>query len=95
MDKAIQTNVITAVVTAAIMGILAWGAGVFKAGSDALDEVQIEAVITRVLVMDSGQTFAQTLNSLNNTTIALNTTVKELTKEVDDLEVAVLALAAE
>jgi hypothetical protein len=77
------------------MGILAWGAGVFKAGSDALDEVQIEAVITRVLVMDSGQTFAQTLNSLNNTTIALNTTVKELTKEVDDLEVAVLALAAE
>jgi threonine dehydrogenase-like Zn-dependent dehydrogenase len=95
MDKAIQTNVITAVVTAGVLGILGWAGGVFEAGSTALDEQQIEAVIKRVLVMDSGQTFAQALNSLNNTSIALNTTVTELTKEVDDLEVAVLALAAE
>lgn len=95
MDKAMQHNVITAVVTAGILGALGWAGGVFEAGSTALDEQQIEAVIERVMVTDSGQTFSQALNSLNNTSIVLDTTVKELTKEVDDLEVAVLALAAE
>ena len=95
MDKAIQTNVITAVVTAGVLGVLGWGAGVFEAGADALDEAQIEAVIKRVMVTDKGNTYAATLASIDGSLIALNTNVEAIKEVLDDLENAVGALAAE
>jgi len=95
MGKAIQTNVITAVATAAIMGVLAWGAGVFKAGSNALDEAQIEAVIARVMVTDAGTTYAATLNEINLTLASMDSTLIAIRDDIDDLETAVGALAAE
>jgi len=88
-------NVITAVATAGILGVLGWTMGIFSAGSAALDEKQIEEVIKRVLVLDNEQTYAQALNSLDGTLIKLDTTVGHLTTEINQLEVAVSALAAE
>lgn len=88
-------QVIAAVTTAAILGVMAWAMGVFSAGSQALDDQAIEAVVKRLLVTDTGKTHAAALSELNGTTLVLISTVKELTNEVDDLEVAVLALASE
>jgi uncharacterized membrane protein affecting hemolysin expression len=95
MNKAIQTNVITAVVTAGILGVLGWGAGVFEAGSDALSEQQIEAVLTRVMVTDSGVTYAGTLSEINLTLASMDSTLDAIKEDIDDLENAVGALASE
>ncbi len=93
--KAMQGNVITAVVVAAIMGIIAWAGGLLSAGNKALDEQQIKDVVAQVLIRDTGVTYAASLASIDGSLIAISTQVKFLTDEVDDLEVAVLALASE
>jgi len=94
-QKAIQTNLITAIATAAVLGVLGWGAGVFSAGSIALDEAQIEAVIRRVMVTDSGKTYAASLASIDGSLIGILATQKAILEDIDDLENAVTALASE
>ena len=70
-----QQNVVTAVVTAGILGVIGWGMGVFEAGSTALDEAQIEAVITKVMVTDAGETYAATLSEINLSLASIDTNI--------------------
>lgn len=90
-----QTNIITAVATAGILGAFAWAGGVFSAGSDALNEAQIEAVITKVMVTDAGTTYAATLSSINLTLASMDSTLDHIQEDLDDLETAVGILASE
>jgi len=94
-SKAIQTNLLTAIATAAVLGVLGWAGGVFSAGSTALDEAQIEAVIKRVLILDSGDTYAATLTEINLTLASMDATLIAFRDDINDLETAVGALAAE
>ena len=95
MNKEIIGNVVTAVVTAAILGILGWALGVFNAGSDALSEDQIEAVIKRTLILDNGDTYATTLSSINIRLGSIDTSLVFIKDDVDDLEDLVGILAGE
>ena len=88
-------NVVTALVTAAILGIAGWAMGVFNAGSDALDEAQIEAVIKRVLVLDNGDTYAATLNSIDKSVGEINISIGHIQGDIQRIDGAVAALAAE
>lgn len=90
----IITNIVTAVVTAGILGIGAWAGGVFSAGSDALNEDQIEAVIKRVMVTDAGETYAATLISINLHLGSIDTSIGHIEKDITRIDGAVGALAA-
>lgn len=94
-QKEIITNVITAVVTAGVLGLLAWVGGVFSAGSDALDEAQIEAVIEKVLIRDNGATYAASLASIDLSVAEINTSIGAIKEDIDDLEDSVAILVAE
>ncbi len=87
------SNVLTAVVTAVILGVLGFFMGVFERGATAMSEDQIEAVIKKVMVMDNGDTYAQALVKSNEILIRLDTNVKALMLDVGDLEASVLDLA--
>lgn len=94
-QKALTTNVITAVVTAGVLGVLAWAGGVFSAGSEALDEAQIEAVIERTLIRDTGATYAASLASIDISLATINTSIGAIKDDIDDLEDSVSILVAE
>jgi len=94
-QKAITTNVVTAVVTAIVMGGLAWATGVFNAGSDALDEAQIKAVVEQVLIRDTGATYAASLASIDVSIGSINTSIIAIKDDIDDLEDSVGLLAGE
>lgn len=94
-QKAIIGNVVVAVGTAIVMGVIASVMGVFEAGTQALDEAQIEAVIERVLVRENGDTYGVSLVSIDGTLIEMNTTIGHIQKDLGKLERAVGALAAE
>lgn len=94
MDK--KTIIATAaatVVTLLVTMIVGWIAGVFERGSDALTEDQIEAVIKKVLVTDSGKTYAATLSEVNGTLISIDTKVGIIQGDVDKLERALRELS--
>lgn len=91
----ITGNIVTAVATAVIMGVILWAVGVFKAGGAALDEVQIEAVIQRVLVLDNGDTYAATLSSINIHLGSIDTSVGHIQGDIRRIDGAVAALVAE
>jgi len=94
-QKAIGGNVITAVATATVLGFLGWAVGVFGAGQDALTEKQIKAVIAEVMILDSGDTYAATLNSIDKSVGEINVAINAIKEDIDDLEAAVSALAAQ
>lgn len=94
-QKALTTNVITAVVTAGVLGVLAWAGGVFSAGSQALDEQQIKAVIEEVLIRDTGATYAASLASIDISLATINTSIGAIKDDIDDLEDSVAILVAE
>lgn len=94
-QKTIISNVVTAVVTAGVLGVLAWAGGVFSAGSEALDEAQIEAVIEKVLVRDNGATYAASLASIDISVAEINTSIGAIKDDIDDLEDSVSILVAE
>lgn len=94
MDK--KTLIATAaatVVTLLVTMLVGWIAGVFDRGQTALTEDQIEAVLERVLVTDSGKTYAATLAEVNGTLIAIDTKVGIIQTDVDKLERAIRELA--
>ncbi len=93
--KALIANVGTAVATAAVLGLLGWATGIFSAGQDALTKQQIKDVVGEVLIRDNGATYAASLASIDLSLASISTSVNELKGDVDALEVAVLALAAE
>ena len=94
-QKTLISNVVTAVVTAAVLGVLAWAGGVFSAGTAALDEAQIEAVIEKVLIRDNGATYAASLASIDISLATINTSIGAIKEDIDDLEDNVALLAAE
>ena len=93
--KALVASVITALVTAIALGILGFFMGVFERGTKAMSEDQIEAVIERVLVTDTGATHAAALSRVNGTLIEINTKVGIIQTDVDKLESAMRELASQ
>lgn len=91
--KAIVSSVVTAAVTAGVLGVFAWGAGVFNAGSDAIDKEQIREVLQEEMQTDSGITYGAALNQIGLDINTVSTQVKELKDDVNDLEDTVLDLA--
>lgn len=89
------SNVLTAVATAIILGILGWATGVFNAGSDALTEDQIEEVIKRIDVLDSGATYSATLSTIAIRLGTIDTRLGHIEEDIGDVEDAVGILAAE
>ena len=77
----------------AILGIFGYFAGIFEKGQAAIDKEQIRAVLQEELKTDAGETYGAALSSLAHGQTAISTQVTTLTKEVDDLETAVLTLA--
>ena len=94
MNPAVS-NVLTAVATAAILGIIGFFGGVFEKGAQAINEDQIETVIQRVLITDTGKTYAATLVEINGSLGVISSQIGELKDDVNDLEDAVLELASE
>lgn len=88
-------NVITAVATAAILGVLGWAFGVFSAGSAAIDKEQIKAVLVEEMKTDAGKTYAARISEIDGTLISMETRVSTLQADVSDLEDNVFDLASE
>ena len=93
--KTIISNVVTAVATAAVLGVLGFFAGVFEKGAEAINKDQIRAVLREELKTDSGETYGKVFTDLNGSVIELNTTVSGLSEDVAFLHQAVLDLASE
>jgi len=93
--KTIISNVVTAILTATVLGVAASIMGVFEAGSTALDEAQIEAVIKRVMVLDNGDTYAATLSSVNIRLGSIDTNIGTIKEDINDLELSMRDLASE
>ena len=94
-QKALTSNVVTAVITAGVLGILAWASGVFSAGQDALTKQQIKDVIEQVMILDSGDTYAATLDSIDKAVGEINVSIGAIKEDIDDLEDSMALLAAE
>lgn len=90
----IISNILTAVVTATILGVGAWAGGVFSAGSDALSKDQIEAVIKQVMITDTGETYAATLIEINLHMASIDASIGHIEKDITRIDGAVGALAA-
>lgn len=93
MQKEIASNVVTAVATAAVLGLGGWALGVFEKGTAAADKEQIRAVLEEVMTTDSGITYGAALSQIGLDINTVSTQVSELKGDVDDLEDAVLELA--
>lgn len=89
----IVSNVITAVVTAAIMGVIAWAGGLFKAGSDAVEDERIRVVLEAELKTDAGKAFKTRLSEVDQEITKLETRVDGLRGDVEDLEDIAFSLA--
>jgi hypothetical protein len=86
MDKALVQNVLTAVVTAVVLGIGAFVMGVFEKGTDAISEDQIRAVIEEVMVTDAGKTYKARLAEVDIELAVVETRLGKATDDIDDLE---------
>ena len=92
----IVSNVVTAVATAGVLGLFAWGAGVFNAGSDAIDKEQIRTVMEEVMQTEiDGETksYSEVLSVLSTNDAVILTEIGNLKTDVNDLEDVVLDLA--
>lgn len=86
MDKALINNVLTAVVTAAILGVLGWAMGVFERGTDAISEDQIIAVVEAIMVTDAGKTYKARLAEVDIELAVVETRLVAAAKDIDDIE---------
>ena len=91
----IMTNVVTAIVTAVILGIGGWALGVFNAGSTALSEDQIEAVVNKIMVTAAGKSIKARIAEVDGQLIGLETRVGIALEDIDDLEDSVRDLSRE
>lgn len=92
-NKAIIGNVATAVITAAVLGVLGFFMGIFERGAAAINEDQIELVVRQIMVTDAGKTYAARLAELDGEIIGLETRVEIVSEDVNELEVAIRTLA--
>ena len=95
MNKALVNNVVTAVVTAAVLGALGTAMGIFEKGATAISEDQIELVLDRVLMLDSGKTYKGRLSELNVEIATIETRVSILKDDVEGLEGDLLDLVSD
>lgn len=93
MNKEILSNVVTAVVTAVILGIGGYFMGVFEKGNQAISKEAIREVLEEEMQTDSGITYGAALTQIGLDINTVSTRVEELKGDVDDLEDAVLTLA--
>lgn len=94
-QKTIISNVLTALLTTAILALVGYFGGIFEKGQAAIDKEQIRLVLQEELKTDAGETYGAALTKIGLDVNTVSTQVGTLTKEVDNLEVAVLALASE
>lgn len=91
--KEVVGNVITAVATAAVMGVVMWFVGVFNAGTTAADEALIEKVVNEMLMTETGANVKARINAVDGKLIGLETRAEALETEVNELERDVFCLA--
>ena len=95
MDKALVNNVLTAVVTAGVLGALGFFMGVFEKGAQAMNEDQITAVIEEVLIMDSGKTYKARMAELNIEMATAEARQAIIRSDLDDLEDTLFELVSD
>ena len=93
MKKEILSNVITALVTAALLGMVGYFAGIFEKGQAAIDKEMIRQVLQEEMQTDAGITYGAALNQIGLDVNTVSTKVETLTTEVNNLESAVIDLA--
>ena len=91
--KEIGANVITAVITALVLGIGAYAMGIFEKGSAAISEDQIEVVVNKMLVTEAGTNVKARIAEVDGQLIGLETRAEALETEVNELERDVFCLA--
>jgi hypothetical protein len=83
ISKTVFSNVIVAIITALILALSGWAAGVFKAGEDALTEQQIKAVMMEIMKADiDGETltYGQALSRIDSRLSTMEGALETLTK---------------
>lgn len=88
-------NIITAVATAAILGVVGMLLGVFSAGSAAIDKQQILDVLKEEMKTDAGMTYAARISEIDGTLISMETRVGILQTDLSVLEQNVYDLASD
>ena len=92
-------KILVGVATAFVLSGGAYVMGAFEDGSTAMTEDQIEAVIKKVLVTDTGLTHAAALSDLNTTLTAfeasVNAKLTAIQDDIGDLEDSVGDLAGD
>ena len=91
----IISNVITAAVTAIVLGFGGWALGVFNAGSDAISEDQITEVVNKIMVTAAGKSIKARIAEVDGQLIGIETRVGIVMDDVDDLEQSVRDLSSE
>ncbi len=82
----IVSNVITAIVTAAVLGVGAGLMGVFEKGAAAMSEDQIEVVVNKIMVTAAGTSIKARIAEVDGQLIGLEVRVDDLRTDVEDLE---------
>lgn len=95
MDKALVNNVLTAVVTAGVLGVLGFFMGVFEKGASAMNEDQIEIVIEKVMVLDSGKTYKARMAELDVEIARAEARQEIIRNDLDDLEDTLFELVSD
>lgn len=88
-------NVLTAVVTAAVLGVLGIAMGVFEKGTQAINKEQIRAVVQEEFKTDAGKTYGARISEIDGTLISLETRTGILQSDLNDVERSLLDLASE
>lgn len=88
-------NVITAVVTAVVLGVGGTMLGVFEKGSEAISKDQIRDVLKEEMQTDAGVTYGAALSQIGLDINTVSTQVGILQTDVNDLEQSVMILASE
>ena len=91
----IVSNVVTAVATAAVVGVFAFVFGVFEKGSEASSAEHIRKVLREEMKTASGKTYGAALVDIGLELNTVSTTVGIIQTDVSDLEKSVLDLAGD
>ena len=95
MNKELINKVLTAVVTASVLGALGFFMGVFEKGASAMNADQIEVVIEKVMVLDSGKTYKGRLAELDVEIAKAEARQEVIRKDLDDLEDTLFQLVSD
>ena len=93
--KTIISNVVTAVITAAALGVFGFFMGIFEKGAEAIGKEQIREVLKEEMKTDAGITYGAALSQIGLDINTVSTQVGILQTDVRALEASVLDLASE